>query len=180
MSSRYVVLVDESGQAYLAHHGIKGQKWGIRRFQNSDGTLTGAGKNRYGDLSKYKNKRAGKVYERIHGISNDSKRKSYMTMSQKQSLKKAEKYWKEKAEGKTPTEKRGLIKRQADKYRSRSLATRAGATAVSQILSSAPAMVITHKMGANIATGKIAANAVTNTAGSLLADELTNKIFGHF
>lgn len=28
----------------LAHHGIKGQKWGVRRFQNPDGTLTAAGK----------------------------------------------------------------------------------------------------------------------------------------
>lgn len=31
----------------LYHHGIKGQKWGIRRFQNPDGTLTAAGKKRY-------------------------------------------------------------------------------------------------------------------------------------
>lgn len=31
---------------FLAHHGIKGQKWGIRRFQNPDGTLTKAGKQR--------------------------------------------------------------------------------------------------------------------------------------
>lgn len=33
---------------FLAHHGIKGQKWGIRRFQNPDGTRTEAGKKRYG------------------------------------------------------------------------------------------------------------------------------------
>lgn len=33
---------------YLYHHGIKGQKWGIRRFQNPDGTLTSEGKKRYG------------------------------------------------------------------------------------------------------------------------------------
>ena len=32
---------------YLCHHGIKGQKWGIRRFQNPDGTLTVTGKQRY-------------------------------------------------------------------------------------------------------------------------------------
>jgi hypothetical protein len=32
---------------YLVHHGIKGQKWGIRRYQNKDGTLTDKGKARY-------------------------------------------------------------------------------------------------------------------------------------
>ena len=32
---------------YLAHHGIKGQKWGIRRYQNPDGSLTEEGKARY-------------------------------------------------------------------------------------------------------------------------------------
>lgn len=30
----------------LEHYGIKGQKWGIRRFQNKDGTRTDAGKKR--------------------------------------------------------------------------------------------------------------------------------------
>lgn len=41
------------GTLYLAHHGIKGQKWGVRRFQNPDGTLTEEGKLR---LDKYKSK----------------------------------------------------------------------------------------------------------------------------
>lgn len=31
----------------LAHHGILGQKWGIRRFQNPDGSLTEEGRKRY-------------------------------------------------------------------------------------------------------------------------------------
>lgn len=31
----------------LRHHGIKGQKWGVRRFQNKNGSLTAAGKKRY-------------------------------------------------------------------------------------------------------------------------------------
>ena len=34
---------------YLAHHGIRGQKWGVRRFENANGTLTAAGKARYDD-----------------------------------------------------------------------------------------------------------------------------------
>ena len=31
---------------YLAHHGILGMKWGVRRFQKEDGSLTSAGKKR--------------------------------------------------------------------------------------------------------------------------------------
>lgn len=34
---------------YLYHHGIKGMKWGVRRFQNEDGSYTAAGKKRYSD-----------------------------------------------------------------------------------------------------------------------------------
>lgn len=33
----------------LRHHGIKGMKWGIRRYQKSDGSLTNAGRKRYAD-----------------------------------------------------------------------------------------------------------------------------------
>lgn len=34
----------------LYHYGVKGQKWGVRRYQNLDGTLTSAGKRHYGQL----------------------------------------------------------------------------------------------------------------------------------
>lgn len=40
-----LVHADNEG-AYLAHHGVKGQRWGVRRFQNPDGSLTEKGKRR--------------------------------------------------------------------------------------------------------------------------------------
>lgn len=33
-------------ELYLSHHGILGQKWGVRRYQNEDGSLTNLGKKR--------------------------------------------------------------------------------------------------------------------------------------
>lgn len=41
-----MVILYES--EYLAHHGVKGQKWGVRRWQNGDGSLTSAGRIHYG------------------------------------------------------------------------------------------------------------------------------------
>ena len=48
----------------LTHHGIKGQKWGIRRFQNDDGSLTTKGKQRYKETNDNKKK---KDFESIVG-----------------------------------------------------------------------------------------------------------------
>lgn len=37
-------------QNELTHYGVKGMKWGVRRYQNKDGTLTAKGKKRYSKL----------------------------------------------------------------------------------------------------------------------------------
>lgn len=49
----------------LRHYGIKGQRWGQRRFQEEDGTYTAAGKERYGRVS---GKASGK---KMKGADND-------------------------------------------------------------------------------------------------------------
>lgn len=51
----YLMHRDDSSQC-LAHFGIPGMKWGVRRFQNDDGTLTEEGKQRYGRDSEPESK----------------------------------------------------------------------------------------------------------------------------
>lgn len=40
-------VVKHSDDSYLAHHGVLGQKWGVRRFQDKNGHITAEGKERY-------------------------------------------------------------------------------------------------------------------------------------
>ena len=47
----------------IYHHGIKGMKWGIRRYQNEDGSLTPAGKKR---ISKEYKKVSDKVVKELN------------------------------------------------------------------------------------------------------------------
>lgn len=48
-------LPSYTSNLYLAHYGLKGMKWGVRRFEDANGHLTPAGKRRYGiqDARKY-------------------------------------------------------------------------------------------------------------------------------
>lgn len=58
---------------YLAHYGIKGQRWGFRRFQNGDGSLTPAGRERYGRSRKQKDLNSDPLYAAAKGVSGKEK-----------------------------------------------------------------------------------------------------------
>ena len=53
-NANYILTSDGSfiSDEELYHYGIKGQKWGVRRYQNDDGSLTPSGKKRYSDDSQ--------------------------------------------------------------------------------------------------------------------------------
>lgn len=57
----------------LYHHGILKQKWGIRRFQNKDGSLTPAGKKRYRKLTRKADE--NKLFQKVLTLVSDVEKK---------------------------------------------------------------------------------------------------------
>lgn len=66
----------------LIHYGVRGMKWGVRRYQNKDGSLTAAGRKRYSeDGSAKKTPAKAKVSKAKSSSSEESKKKSLSEMS---------------------------------------------------------------------------------------------------
>lgn len=65
MGEVYVIRSED----FLVHHGIKGQRWGIRRFQNYDGTLIGAKRRNKKKVPYEKYKERSKYYQKEFGMS---------------------------------------------------------------------------------------------------------------
>lgn len=82
----------------LQHHGIKGQKWGRRRYQNKDGTLTPAGKKRY-DNEYMQLKREKKVLT--------NKKRTAAKISKLDEMRKANEELRKEVEGPSAPKKKG-------------------------------------------------------------------------
>lgn len=84
----------EGYDGYIEHHGILGMKWGVRRYQNADGSLTDAGRKRYDKVSS--SPMQSKL-DTSDALRISKKTSSYQASKEKSALKKADKY-KKKAE----------------------------------------------------------------------------------
>ena len=124
----------------LMHSGVKGQKWGVRRYQNSDGTLTEAGKRRYN--RSYRKKIDDAVEKRMKTETNMTKRSAALAEIQDMSM-------------------RNVIKTMAGMYGGviGGAAASAGAAAAAAALSSAGMLAVSAAapvVGAGITVASIA------------------------
>lgn len=81
--------------SYIYHHGIKGQKWGVRRYQEENGTLTSSGRRRYADAidksEKKEDKKPSSSNSKKKSIQSKKKVSSANSRKLKSNLKKVKK-----------------------------------------------------------------------------------------
>ena len=90
----------------LQHWGIRGMKWGVRRYQNKDGTLTAAGQKRYNKEMETLKKETAKVKEQERIAANRKKTQAKIDKldAKKQELEARKQALKDEKSGKKPVE----------------------------------------------------------------------------
>ena len=123
----------------LYHHGIKGQKWGVRRYQNYDGSYTKAGMKRYNSaLDKYNSRKeqfeSAKVGYKAGSISKESYQLAKANV--KQSKKELNKHYKHLRQDKLADQGKILYRsgRRITYDRQATVAVQSGASIASYIL----------------------------------------------
>lgn len=74
-SMEFTDIIDTKVNEIIAHHGIKGQKWGIRRFQNPDGSYTAEGRKHYGFKTLSNVKERKQTYKNRKNMSDEELQK---------------------------------------------------------------------------------------------------------
>lgn len=125
--------------ADLMHHGIKGMHWGVRRYQNEDGTWTAAGKERYGGddrvasaraeyraAKKEYNKSFNNAYNHNHPYSLSKKKREESQQRWNDAADKAEKLKAARKEYKASKfeKKIGKFESKVDKFNAKTMAAR--------------------------------------------------------
>lgn len=99
----------------LKHHGILGQKWGVRRYQNADGTLTTAGRKRYGIAGPEASGRKGVKAKNAARVLNDIEEE---ISTRRSTILKNRRYLKTNEKRLTKAYEKGNVKKQ-EKYSKR-------------------------------------------------------------
>ena len=87
---------------YLAHYGVRGQKWGKRRYQNEDGSLTPEGREHYGVSKRYGSSESDDYDERMSWKKNEVRSLSDDELARRNKRLSAEKKYVENLDARHP------------------------------------------------------------------------------